>query len=292
MKQRVITGICLAILLVLVVILINTPFFTLVICLLSSIATHEIINCAGVKNKFIKLVGVATSFVIPIVSSAKTLEPIVSEEKLSIIINFAPKSIFVVLIIISFFLAMLKDYKNTKFQGVAISLVATFVTPMAFSIFCLLRDDSYFTSNKGVYFIFYGLIAALITDIGAQLGGMKFGKHKMSPNISPKKTVEGAISGVIFSTLMNFVAMMIFNAVTPDSDNLLTKEIIILLIAAPFISFLSMMGDLTASVLKRNFEIKDFGKIFPGHGGVMDRFDSSLFTLPLTYVVVQIIKLF
>lgn len=61
-----------------------------------------------------------------------------------------------------------------------------------------------------------------------------------------------------------------------------------LLIAEPFVAFLSMMGDLSASVLKRNFDVKDFGKIFPGHGGVMDRFDSSLFSIPLTYCVVEI----
>ena len=80
--------------------------------------------------------------------------------------------------------------------------------------------------------------------------------------------------------------MLLFNklAYSPLNKNLVTT----LLIAEPFVAFLSMMGDLSASVLKRNFDVKDFGKIFPGHGGVMDRFDSSLFSIPLTYCVVEI----
>ncbi|MBR3737345.1 MAG: CDP-archaeol synthase, partial [Eubacterium sp.] len=99
----------------------------------------------------------------------------------------------------------------------------------------------------------------------------------------PKKTIEGAVCGIIFSIILNAVAIMLYNRFAIIG---LTKtQATVLLVAVPFISFMGMMGDLTASVLKRNFGVKDFGKIFPGHGGVMDRFDSTLFTLPLTYCV-------
>ena len=93
---------------------------------------------------------------------------------------------------------------------------------------------------------------------------------------------------VITSFILNVAAMLLYNhfAYSPIPRDIVTA----LLIACPFISFLSMMGDLSASVLKRNFDVKDFGKIFPGHGGVMDRFDSSLFSIPLTYCVVMIIN--
>ncbi|MCI7264263.1 MAG: phosphatidate cytidylyltransferase, partial [Eubacterium coprostanoligenes] len=106
------------------------------------------------------------------------------------------------------------------------------------------------------------------------------------PHISPKKTKEGALCGICTSFVLNIFAMLLFNklAYSPLNKNLVTT----LLIAEPFVAFLSMMGDLSASVLKRNFDVKDFGKIFPGHGGVMDRFDSSLFSIPLTYCVVEI----
>ena len=112
---------------------------------------------------------------------------------------------------------------------------------------------------------------------------MAFGKHKMSPNISPKKTVEGAIGGLIFSLILNAVAMILYNRL---ADFKMDEFAVTVLLAACLpVSFLGMMGDLSASVLKRNFGVKDFGKIFPGHGGVMDRFDSSMFTLPMTYAL-------
>ena len=135
----------------------------------------------------------------------------------------------------------------------------------------------------GIYLIFYGLICALATDTGAQLTGMAFGKHKMSPNISPKKTVEGAIGGLIVSLLLNGVAIILYNRFADFKMDEFAATV--LLIACLPVSFMGMMGDLSASVLKRNFGVKDFGKIFPGHGGVMDRFDSSLFTLPITYAI-------
>ena len=112
---------------------------------------------------------------------------------------------------------------------------------------------------------------------------MAFGKHKISPNISPKKTIEGAVCGVIFALILNGAAVALYNVFA--EVKLETSAIVILLLCSLPISFMGMMGDLSASVLKRNFGVKDFGKIFPGHGGVMDRFDSSLFTIPLTYVV-------
>ncbi|MDE5983826.1 MAG: phosphatidate cytidylyltransferase, partial [Eubacterium sp.] len=101
-----------------------------------------------------------------------------------------------------------------------------------------------------------------------------------------KKTIEGAIGGIIVSMIFNAVALVIYNkvAMVPLDREMAT----VLLVCCIPVSFMGMMGDLSASVLKRNFDVKDFGKIFPGHGGVMDRLDSSLFTLPCTYAIVLI----
>jgi phosphatidate cytidylyltransferase len=120
--------------------------------------------------------------------------------------------------------------------------------------------------------------------------GVAFGKHKMSPNISPKKTVEGAIGGLLFSIVFNAIALTIYNRIMLAQYNptVSPKMATVLLAASPFVACLGMAGDLSASALKRNFGIKDFGSIFPGHGGVMDRFDSTMFTLPLTYVIALI----
>lgn len=96
------------------------------------------------------------------------------------------------------------------------------------------------------------------------------------------------MGGLLFSLILNAVAMIIYNRI---ADTPLDKTMATVLYACCIpVSFMGMMGDLSASVLKRNFNVKDFGKIFPGHGGVMDRMDSSLFTLACTYVIALITK--
>ena len=282
MKQRVITAVVLLALLAVVVWQIYTPLFIAVIAFLSAVAANEIIKCAKVQNKFLIAAGTVVGFIVPLFSSASVLEP-VPTEVWGAIISAVPTTVFVIAIVIVLLLSMLREYSITKFEDVAITFFAGIVVPYGFSTFGRLRDIAGFREQIGVYLIFYGLIAALGTDTGAQLGGIAFGKHKMCPNISPKKTVEGAVSGVITGVVLNAVAMVLYNkfAVQPlDKTTMIT-----LMVCAPFVSFLSMMGDLSASVLKRNFGVKDFGKIFPGHGGVMDRFDSSLFTVPITYCI-------
>lgn len=283
MKQRVITAVVLLALLALVVWQIYTPLFIAVIAAFSAIAANEIMKCAKVSNKFLLITGTVFAFFVPLFSGESLMEPVISSYMWYCFIGAVPKIVYVIVLVIAFFLAMLKGYSHTKFEDVAVSIVASVFVPYGFSLFGVLRDIGGFKSQIGIYLIFYALICALGTDSGAQLGGMAFGKTKMSPNISPKKTVEGAVSGIVFSIILNAVAIVLYNHIA--ALPLTTTQTSVLMIAAPFVSFLSMMGDLTASVLKRNFDVKDFGKIFPGHGGVMDRFDSSLFTLPVTYCI-------
>lgn len=282
MKQRIITAAVLLCVLAVIVWQINTPLFVCAIAFVSAIASYEIMKCANVKNKFIVIVGTIFSALFPFFASPNVLEPLVYGETWQKVISFIPNIAFVIVLSIVFFLAMLKGYSYTKFEDVAISIFACTAVPYGFSIFVRLRD-MYINEQFGIYLIFFALICALGTDTGAQLGGMAFGKHKMCPNISPKKTVEGAASGIVVSLILNAIAFLLYNhfAINPIDGVGAT----ILFICVVPISFAGMMGDLTASVLKRNFGVKDFGNIFPGHGGVMDRFDSTLFTLPLTYVM-------
>ena len=282
MKQRVITAVCLLAVLAVVVWQINTPALVIVIAFLSAVASGEIMRCANVQNTFIKVLGIIFSALTPFFASAKVLTPVVGEEGWAAVIGFVPNIVFVIILCLAFLLAMLKGYAYTTFEDVAVSVFASVAVPFGFSIFIRLRD-MFDNMQFGVYLIFYALICALATDTGAQLTGMAIGKHKMSPNISPKKTVEGAIGGLIFSLILNSIALVVYNKVAVVS---LDKSMAtVLLVCCIPISFMGMMGDLSASVLKRNFGVKDFGKIFPGHGGVMDRMDSSLFTLPCTYVI-------
>lgn len=282
MKQRVITAVVLLALLAVVVWQINTPVLVLVIAFLAAVAANEIMRCAKVENTFIRVVATGYAACVPFFASAKALTPWVSEAVWGKVIGAVPGVVYLIALVLVLLLAMLKGYAYTTLEDVAVSVFAGALVPFGFSVFIRLRD-MFQIEQFGIYLIFYGLICALATDSGAQLAGMAFGKHKMSPNISPKKTVEGAIGGLIFSLILNAVAIILYNRL---ADFKMDEFAVTVLLAACLpVSFLGMMGDLSASVLKRNFGVKDFGKIFPGHGGVMDRFDSSMFTLPVTYAL-------
>lgn len=287
MKQRVITAVCLLAVLAVVVWQINTPALVIVVAFLSAVASGEIMRCANVQNTFIKVLGIVFSALTPFFASDKVLEPVVRAEIWGNVIGFVPNIVFVILLCLAFLLAMLKGYAYTTFEDVTVSVFASVAVPYGFSIFVRLRD-MYANEQFGIYLIFFALICALATDTGAQLTGMAIGKHKMSPNISPKKTVEGAIGGLLVSLIFNAVALIIYNKVANVPIDMPMATV--LLVACIPVSFMGMMGDLSASVLKRNFGVKDFGKIFPGHGGVMDRLDSSLFTLPCTFAIALITK--
>ena len=282
MKQRVITAVVLLALLAVVVWQINTPVLVLVLAFLAAVAANEIMRCAKVENTFIRVVATGYAACVPFFASAKALTPWVSQAVWGKVIGAVPGVVYLIALVVVLLLAMLKGYAYTTFEDVAVSVFAGALVPFGFSVFIRLRD-MFQIEQFGIYLIFYGLICALATDSGAQLAGMAFGKHKMSPNISPKKTVEGAIGGLIFSLILNGVAIILYNRL---ADFKMDEFAVTVLLAACLpVSFLGMMGDLSASVLKRNFGVKDFGKIFPGHGGVMDRFDSSMFTLPVTYAL-------
>ncbi len=282
MKQRVITAVVLLALLAVVVWQINTPVLVLVIAFLAAVAANEIMRCAKVENTFIRVVATGYAACVPFFASSKVLTPWIGEAVWGKVIGAVPGVVYLIALVLVLFLAMLKGYAYTTFEDVAVSVFAGALVPFGFSIFIRLRD-MFQIQQFGIYLIFYGLICALATDSGAQLAGMAFGKHKMSPNISPKKTVEGAIGGLIFSLILNAVAIILYNRFADFKMDEFAATV--LLAACLPVSFLGMMGDLSASVLKRNFGVKDFGKIFPGHGGVMDRFDSSMFTLPVTYAL-------
>ena len=110
------------------------------------------------------------------------------------------------------------------------------------------------------------------------------GKHKLAPVLSPKKSIEGSVGGIVGSALVGAL-FGYFMDVTLETQQL----VLILPIVGGVGSVISQVGDLAASAVKRNFEIKDYGKLIPGHGGIMDRFDSVIFTAPITYFLIMIL---
>jgi phosphatidate cytidylyltransferase len=126
--------------------------------------------------------------------------------------------------------------------------------------------------DGGQYHVWLIFLSAWGCDTCAYCVGMLFGKHKMAPVLSPKKSVEGAIGGVSGAFLLGIIYALI-------TDGPILTYAVICTVGA----VISMVGDLTASAIKRNMDIKDYGKLIPGHGGILDRFDSIIFTAPMIY---------
>jgi len=133
--------------------------------------------------------------------------------------------------------------------------------------------------ENGLYLAFLIFICSWGCDTCAYCVGVLIGKHKMAPVLSPKKSIEGAVGGVVGTALLTVIYTSIFRA----QMGLGTKEIIILALISAIAALISMVGDLTASAIKRNYDIKDYGTLIPGHGGIMDRFDSMMITAPIIY---------
>lgn len=139
--------------------------------------------------------------------------------------------------------------------------------------------------KTGLSLSFYFVVIFAIpwmADTGGFFVGASFGKHKLCPKISPKKTVEGAVGGVIFCILAAVLIGFVFQFwITPDY----TVRFIPLIMIGAFSAVLSIVGDLSFSLIKRSLHIKDYGNIFPGHGGLLDRLDSVLFTVPVVLII-------
>lgn len=159
-----------------------------------------------------------------------------------------------------------------------IDIKSSFTTIFAFCYITLPISILYKLRKLSVYFFCSIIIMCIITDTFAYLTGSILGKNKLIPKLSPNKTIEGAVGGVVFC----IIVMLLFNYYNPFE----TKNISFVFVFSLFGSIFSQIGDLFASSIKRNTQIKDFGKVIPGHGGFMDRVDSILFNTIYVYTVI------
>ena len=141
--------------------------------------------------------------------------------------------------------------------------------------------------ENGMLLLWLVYIGTWGSDTCAYCVGCLFGKHKAFPVLSPKKSVEGCIGGVVGTALIAGIYAVCLNHFVEGTEVSVLAFVIIGILA----SVVSQIGDLAASALKRNYEIKDYGKLIPGHGGILDRFDSIMFTAPLVYLMVQFFAL-
>lgn len=142
------------------------------------------------------------------------------------------------------------------------------------------------SGEDGAYLVWLIYLSAWGCDTCAYCAGRLFGRHKMAPVLSPKKSVEGGIGGVIGAGLLGLLYGYLFRTQLTELANPALHCMIICAAGGA----ISQIGDLAASGIKRNKEIKDYGRLIPGHGGIMDRFDSILFTAPIIYYLVQLLQ--
>lgn len=135
--------------------------------------------------------------------------------------------------------------------------------------------------QDGIYIVWLIFMSSWICDIFAYCVGMLFGKHKLAPVLSPKKSIEGSVGGVVFSAIFGGVYGYIVQGHITAAIPVVATFVVVSAVGA----CVSQIGDLAASAIKRNFDIKDYGHLIPGHGGILDRFDSMIFTAPMVYLV-------
>ena len=179
-----------------------------------------------------------------------------------------------------FFLAIVK-YPRYEVSDIAVHFLGVIYIGWTMSHLLLLNR-----MEEGTLLILYLFFAIWSSDSGAYFAGKFLGKHKLCPKISPKKSVEGSIGGVIgVVTFITLYCKLLLAQWVPAFGQVPVWAYILFGLAC---GIMSQVGDLTASLIKRHFGIKDYGKIFPGHGGVLDRFDSLIFVAPATYFFLQI----
>ena len=189
--------------------------------------------------------------------------------------------------IVSLFLAMVFNHENLVFHDLSFALTITMMCTLG--LWTLLYMYDVHKDNVGLFYIIATLAIPWFADGGAYFGGSFLGKHKLCPKISPKKTVEGAVSGVIAGTIIPLIAGVIFTTFFFESG--VTVNYINFIMIGALGSVISILGDLSFSLIKRSCNIMDYGSLIPGHGGMLDRFDSVIFTAPLILILDQILPI-
>lgn len=243
MKQRVISGVIIA-LITIAAVLLGGVFFNVVACFIAGWGSYEFCNTRNRKINWFEFI-----FMLGFV----------------VLINlFFDKALGILLALAVLLIGLAVFDESINFDDVSVSFIESII--LGFGLHYMIEIE--FLSK---WMFGYIVIIAYLTDVFALLTGMKFGKHKLNERISPKKTIEGAIGGWICGALLSFLYALCFHFFYMD--------VLFIVMCSLILPIVSQIGDLAFSLIKRHFKIKDFSKLIPGHGGLLDRLDSMLFVL-------------
>ncbi len=284
MKTRVISGIVGVAILFLVLTQFHTWLFNMVLFALYLIAVFEINN--AFKENNVK----ATGGLLAVAGIFAFMEPIFNFGKLNYVLLFA-------LFAVGFAFIVVLNFEKINFMSVASEIA--FGLYVLFGFWSVLRFKELLPYTPygwdGVFLLILVCVLAWGGDTCAYFAGYFFGKHKLAPVLSPKKTKEGAVGGVLGSVILTWLILWAYSMLKPVLEERTTtysfdaNHMLVMGLIAACGSVVGMVGDLFASAVKRHVGIKDYGNIMPGHGGVLDRFDSILLIAPLVSAFIDVV---
>ena len=268
MLKRTITGVALIAVLVVVLLFLPAWCSAVLLSVMVALAADELMKATGLVDN-VHLLGGAVVTAINVVWWC-------------FYGMYYPWALAVLLVfVVMCFAQLLRSHGQLPFQQVAITTVAGILIPFLLSALVRIR-----IMENGVYWIAAPFVMAFLPDVGAYLVGCAFGKHKLCPVISPKKTVEGLFGGFLGGILgmigYGLILQFFFG---------FTVNYVLVVIYGILGAGAATFGDLMFSVIKRQTGIKDYGKLLPGHGGILDRFDSVTIVAPLTELLLLILPM-
>lgn len=275
MITRIITAVVGIAVAIAVLFLAATPVYNLTVSLLIVIMLYELLSACGcIKYKFHSIVCMIFAAVMPFLLEFEGMEA---------------KYLLATTCIFFIFVGYIVNFKKITFEKICCMLAVTLLTTLSM---CCLVSLKNLDSVHGVCYVILCLAGAWLGDSGAYFVGTFFGKHKLCPEISPKKTVEGAVGGVITVGIVFAVYAFFYRLVQGFFGQSFEVNYFMIVLIGFVCGVLGIIGDLSASLIKRQVGIKDFGNIMPGHGGIMDRFDSVLFVAPFMMFALSHVTLF
>lgn len=272
MKTRIISAVVGLMILAVAIAFYDTIIFNLFIAALALIGIYEAHHAAGLTKNHWRITLYSALFTVFILLVPQARE-------------YAIPAIYVLTVLV--FAYTLEHHKTFTIREGAYALLMGIALPVVFGLILLFRDK--LGNEQGLLYLAFLLGSAWWSDIGGYFSGMLFGKHKLCPEISPKKTVEGLIGGLIFAVLGNIGIMVLINRLAAQGIGYLVNSLTLhfgrICLLTPLLALLSVVGDLSFSIIKRTYGIKDYGNLMPGHGGVLDRFDSVIFIAPAVYFI-------
>jgi phosphatidate cytidylyltransferase len=283
-KTRIISGVIIALVVGAVLslgFLVNPLIITAAVAILAAIAVYELIhNAAGIKCKA-SIIGAIFYSVLVVFILDKTLLQILlkwigASELLEInyIGAIIQNEAVIILSVFYFVYAVCMVLKNNKEFGLG-AIISLCAMPLILSYAFSSLSNVINFEQDGIYYLLMMFNFASVCDMGAYFVGSAMGKTKLCPNVSPKKTVEGAFGGIISSMIVSAILSAAFS-----------KDIMMAIILTIPFCVIGMLGDLFASAIKRSVDLKDYGSLIPGHGGILDRLDSMLLIAPVFYIVI------